>query len=189
MLLYFNSVDPAWYLDHTLAAGGSEMSASEREQARKMIPGAQAMAYITAVTSLLGVAFIAAITALYYMLAGKITGSPVSFRHGMSLASWANMPLVLGILVALIGVLTMTPQTSLESLMLVNVDPLMLQLPADHRWATLARSFSLLNFWVLFLAALGWRVWGRTSWLQAIVVVALPSVLIYGGMAVYALTR
>lgn len=188
MLLYFNQVDPEWYLDHTVAAGG-EMSASEQAQARKMIPGARTMGYITAVMSLLGLLLITAISALYYMLAGKVTGNAVSFRHGMSLASWSSMPLLLGTLVGLVGVLSMTPQTSLESLMLLNIDPLLVQLPVDHAWATVARSFSLLHLWVLFLVALGWRTWGRTGWLQAAVVALLPSVLVYGAMAAYAVLR
>lgn len=189
MLLYSMKVDPTWYVDHALAAGGGEMSASELEQARKMIPGARVMGYIGAATALLGGVLVAALYALYFMLAGRITGTTTSFKHGMSLGSWASMPLLLGVLVALVGVLSMTPQTGLESLMLTNVDPLLVQLPADSPWSTLAKSFSLLNLWALFLIALGWRVWGRTSWTQAIVVAVLPSTVIYGAMALFALLK
>jgi len=189
ILLYSMKVDPAWYLDHALATAGGDMSASEMEQARKMIPGARAMGYIGSVLAVLGTVVMTALYALYFMLAGKITGTATSFRHGMSLSSWAGMPLLLGFLVALVGVLTMTPQTGMESLMLTNVDPLLLQLPIDSPWSTLAKNFSLLNFWAVFLVALGWRVWGRTSWTQAIVVAVLPSVVIYGAMALWALLK
>ncbi|MGY0799740.1 YIP1 family protein [Lysobacter sp. A286] len=184
-LAYFLRVDPDWFLDQATLA----MSASDAAQAREMMPGARTMGYIGAISSPLVIVVIMALTALYYLLAGKVTGNAVSFKHGMSLASWASMPAVLGTLVALIGALMMDPQTSLESLMLANVDPLLVQLPADSPWSALARSFSLLVFWSLFLTALGWRIWGKTSWLQAIVVAALPSVLIYGGMAVFALLK
>ncbi|MGY1426109.1 YIP1 family protein [Lysobacter sp. A289] len=184
-LAYFLRVDPDWFLDQATLA----MSASEAAQAREMMPGARTMGYIGAISSPLVIVVIMALTALYYLLAGKVTGNAVSFKHGMSLASWASMPAVLGTLVALIGALMMDPQTSLESLMLANVDPLLVQLPADSPWSALARSFSLLVFWSLFLTALGWRIWGKTSWLQAIVVAALPSVLIYGGMAAFALLK
>lgn len=184
-LAYFLRVDPDWFLDQATSA----MSAAEAAQAREMMPGARTMGYIGAVTSPLVIVLVMAVTALYYLLAGKITGNAMSFRHGMSLASWASMPAVLGTLVALIGALMMDPQTSLESLMLANVDPLLVQLPADSPWSTLARSFSLLIFWSLFLTALGWRIWGRTSWLQATVVAVLPGVVIYGAMAVFALLK
>ncbi|MGY0557527.1 YIP1 family protein [Lysobacter sp. A421] len=184
-LAYFLRVDPDWYLDQATLA----MSAGDAAQAREMMPGARTMGYIGAISSPLVIVVIMALTSLYYLLAGKVTGNAVSFKHGMSLASWASMPAVLGTLVALIGALMMDPQTSLESLMLANVDPLLVQLPADSPWSALARSFSLLVFWSLFLTALGWRIWGKTSWLQATVVAALPSVLIYGGMAAFALLK
>lgn len=189
MLLYSLKVDPAWYVDHALAVAGGDMSASEIEQARKMIPGARAMGYFGAGAAVFGTALFAALYALYFMLAGKVTGAATSFRHGLSLSSWAGMPLLLGTLVALIGVATMTPQTGMETLMLTNLDPLLVQLPADSRWSSLAKAFSLLNLWAVGLVALGWRIWGRTSWTQAIVVAVLPSVLIYGGMALYALSK
>ena len=37
--------------------------------------------------------------AIHYLLAGKITGQPVGFRHGMALVSWSSMPMLLGSLV------------------------------------------------------------------------------------------
>ena len=88
----------------------------------------------------------------------------------------------------LIGaILTSSPQSSLESMQLTNVDPLLVQLPMDHEWSMLARSFSLLNFWVWFLAALGWKTWFRTGWGQALFVALLPSIVIYGVMALFAI--
>jgi hypothetical protein len=70
---------------------------------------------------------------------------------------------------------------------MLNVDPLLVQLPMDHDWSRLAKSFSLLNFWAWFLAALGWRTWYRTGWGQAVFVAVLPSVVIYGAMALFAI--
>lgn len=81
----------------------------------------------------------------------------------------------------------MTPQTSMESLMLTNVDPLLLQLPIDSPWKKLASSFSLISFWNIFLSSLGWKIWGKTSWAEAITVAIIPSIVIYGGMALWAL--
>ena len=63
----------------------------------------------------------------------------------------------------------------------------MVERQVDHPWSTLAKSFSLLNFWVWFLAALGWKTWFRSGWGQAIFVVLLPSLVIYGVMALFAI--
>lgn len=182
-LAYFLRVDPDWYSAHMLDAAGGELSAKEMAQMKSAMPGARAMGWIGAVTSTIAVVLATAITALYVWIAAKVTGQPLTYRHGLSLASWANMPLVLGLLVALAGALTMSPQTAFESLMLTNVDPLLVDLPADHRWNRLAQGFNLLTLWAVWLFALGWRIWTRSSWLQALAVALLPTVVIFGVIA------
>lgn len=186
--LYFFQVDPEWFANYQFAAAGSEMTAAEIEQAKKIMPGARTLGIISAITTPIMFALVFTITALYYLLAGKVTGKPVTFRHGLALATWASVPTVLGAVVAIVGLYTSSSnQVSFESLQMLNVDPLFVQLPLDHDWAMLARSFSLLNIWVWFLAALGWKTWFRTGWGSALFVVLLPYLVIYGAMALFAL--
>lgn len=182
-LAYFMRVDPSWYADHMFDASGANVSAADIEKAKAAMPGAQVMGAIGAVSGVIMVAIMLALTGLYLWIAAKVTGRPLGYRHGLSLAAWASMPGVLGLLVALIGALTMSPQTPIESLMLTHVDPLLVELPADHRWNRLAQAMDLLGLWSLFLTALGWRVWTRSSWLQAVVVALIPTVLVYGLIA------
>ena len=186
-VLYFLHVDPAWFADYQVLAAGRDMSASEIAQMKEMMPGARTLAWISAATTLIFFAIIYAISAVYYLLAGKVAGHAVDFKRGLTLATWASMPMLLGAIVAIIGVYTNSPQTSFESLQMLNIDPLVVQLPLDHDWSRLAKSFSLLNFWAWFLAALGWKTWFRTGWGQAVFVAVLPSVVIYGCMALFAL--
>ena len=188
-LWYFMTVDASWYGGHMLLASGREMSAADLEKAKAMMPGTHAMAYIGAASAAITIPIVMSLFALYLMLAGKVAGAAMTFKRGLSLATWSSMPTVLGSLVALAGVAMMSPQTTLESLMLTNADPLLVHLPLDNPWSTLARSFSLLNFWTWFLLALGWRVFNRASWTQSVVVAMLPSVVIYGGMAAWALLK
>lgn len=185
---YFLTVDPDWFADHQVAQmqAQRDMSAAEVEQAKQFMPGARASAYFGGPMVLLFVGIVFSVMALYYLLAGKVTGNQVGFRRGLSLAAWSSMPMVLGNLVVLGAIFTSSNQVSFESLQLLNVDPLFVQLPLDHDWLMLARSFSLLNFWVWFLAALGWKTWFRTGWGQAITVAVLPSLVIYGVMALFA---
>jgi len=185
--LYFMKVDSSWFIDHTLLASGKEMSAAEMAQAKSFMPGAKMMGYIAIVTTPIVMTIVVVIMALYYLLAGKISGSAIGFKHGLSLAAWSSMPAILGAIVALVGVVMMTPQTGLESLMLTHADPLLLQLPVDSPWKKLATSFDFLNFWSIFLSALGWKVWGKTSWAEGVTVAVIPSVVIYGVMALFAL--
>lgn len=185
--MYFMKVDSSWFIDHMLMAGGKEMSSAELAQAKSIMPGAKMMGYITLVSTPIVMAIVVCISALYYLLAGKVTGSAIGFKQALSLVSWSSMPMVLGAIVGLVGVIMMSPQTGLESLMLTHLDPLVVQLPVDSPWKRFATSFDFLSFWNIFLVALGWKTWGKTSWLEAISVASIPSVLIYGGMALWAL--
>lgn len=185
-LAYHLRVDPEWFTGYSIDSMGREMSATEEAQMRAAMPEARTMGVIGAVGGAVAIAVMLALTALYVWVAAKLTGRGLGFRHGMSLATWSSMPLVLGLLVGLAGVATMSPQTPVESLMLTNVDPLLVDLPADHRWNRLAQSFNLLTFWSLFLFALGWKLWTRSTWLQAAVVALIPTVLVFGIMAALA---
>jgi hypothetical protein len=188
-LLYFTTVDSAWYLDHTLMASGDDMSAAELAQAKQLMPGTRTMGFIGAPVAAIGMALISVLYAAYFMLAGRITGIDVSFRRGLSLICWASMPMVLGLIGTIASAVTMSPQTALESLMLTNVDPLLVQLPMDSAWSGLAKGFNLLNLWVWFLLALGWRTWSKSSWVQAAIVALLPSLVFYGGMTTFAMLK
>jgi hypothetical protein len=189
MLLYFGSVDPAWYADYAVRASGKEMSAAEIAQMKQVMPGARTMGYFLAPSAAIMIVLVALVYALYLMLAGKVAGLAVSFKQGLALTSWSSMPNLIGAIVAIIGVLTMDPKTPMESLMLTNVDPLLVQLPLDHAWSGFAKGFSLLNLWAIGLLALGWRLWSRGGWGQAIFVAALPSLVIYGIWALIAFLK
>jgi hypothetical protein len=182
-LAYFFRVDPGWYADHMFDAQRGTMAAKDVARAKAMMPGAHTMGLFGAVGGTVTVALMFAIIGLYYWLAAKITGKPLGYKHGLSLTAWSAMPAALGTLVALIGALTMSPQTGIESLMLTHVDPLLVSIPAGQPGHRLAQSADLLQIWTTFLAALGWRVFTRASWLQSIVVALIPLALVYGVMA------
>lgn len=186
--LYFQNVDSNWYIDHMLSAN-PDLTAKEIAQQKAVMPGAKVMSYFALGAAVIGIPLVMLLMSVYYLLAGKVVGNDVSFRHALSLSAWPMMPALLGMLPALYGAMTMDPQTPLESLYVLNLDPLLVELPMDSRWSGLAKGFSLLSLWSWFLSALGWKVWGRTGWGQAITVVMLPTVVIYGGMIAWALLK
>lgn len=182
-LAYFFRVDPAWYADHMFDASRGSMHAKDIAKAKSMMPGTHTMGMIGAVGTVVSLAIMFAITGLYFWLAGKVTGKPLGFKHGLSLATWSAMPAMLGTIVALVGALTMAPQTSIESLALTHVDPLLVSIPPGQPGYRLAHSADLLLLWTLFLGALGWRVFTRSSWTQAVIVALLPLAVMFGVIA------
>ena len=101
--MYFMKVDGSWFIDHTLLSSGKEMSSAEIAQAKSFMPGAKMMGYISLITTPIFTAIMVVVIALYYMLAGKISGSVIGFKQGLSLASWSSMPMLLGAIVVLVG--------------------------------------------------------------------------------------
>jgi hypothetical protein len=180
ILAYYLRVDPVWFQDFSLTMMGQEMTPAEIAQAKQFMPGAKVQGYIVAGGTLIFVPIVYAVFALYYFLAGKIAGAGLSYKHSLSLTTWAAMPTALGALIGTIGALTMEPQTPLHAISLTKIDPLLVQLPFDHDLSTLAKGFDLLGLWALALGAIGWKTFTRSGWGSAVFVAALPLVLIYG---------
>ncbi|WP_158637221.1 YIP1 family protein [Arenimonas daejeonensis] len=187
ILAYHLHVDPQWFVDHRNQAMAGQMTKAELEQVSAMLPGARVSGYIGVAMVVVMTAVIYPLLALYYLLVGKITGKAVGFRHGLALTAWGGMPMLFASVIALIGTFTSSPQTSFESLQLLSIDPLFVQLPLDHPWSTLAKSVNLLCFWVMFLVALGWKTWFRTGWGQALAIAVFPWLLYFGALSIPAL--
>ena len=188
-LLYFHCVDGAWYMQHMLAQAGKDLSAEEAAKMQAMMPGVGRMGIVGAISAIVVGAISLVLYGVYLMLAGKVTGAQIDFRRGLSLATWSKMPMLLGMIVVLVGAMRMDPQTSLESLMLTNVDPLLVHVSPEKHWSSLLRAFSLLDFWAWFLLALGWRTFTRASWRQSIVVAVLPAIAFFAVLATVAMFK
>lgn len=185
--LYFSTVDVGWFFRESIERSGDELSAAEAAAVERSSDN-PAFIWTSTLGSLFGVAVYTAIWAVWFLLAGKLTGLAVSFKQGFALASWSSMPNLLGSLLGVYAVVGMAPRTFISDLSLTTLDPMLLQLPPESPWKTLATSFSFLNLWVIGLAALGWKLWSRDpGWTKPIVVAALPFALIHGYQIISAL--
>jgi len=185
--LYFQKVDLGWFMEQSILQSNPDISDAELARVRDNGGASEAIRWAAPLSSVIGLGAVFLILGLYYWLVGKVTAVALSFKESLALAGWSSMPTLLNSLLILIGTMNMESQTPLESLSLTTLDPLLIQLPLDHPWKTFATAFTFLVFWTTFLAALGWReLAGSARWTGAVTVAALPSVLIFGGMAVAA---
>jgi hypothetical protein len=184
---YFSTVDVGWFMTESIERSGQELSKAELDAMSRSADN-PAFVWTSTIGSLLGGVVYLLLWAVYFLLAGKLTGLAVSFKQGLGLAGWASMPTVIASLLALYGTVGMTPQTFVSDLMLTSLDPMLVQLPIDSPWKTFATSFNLLNLWVIGLAALGWKLWSKDAgWTKPVVVAALPFALIHGYQVIRAL--
>lgn len=184
---YFNAVDVAWFLRTSAEQGGEELSAKEIAALESSADN-PVFVWTSTIGSLLGMVFYLLLWAVYFLLAGKLTGLAVSFKQGLGLSGWASMPGLIGTLLALYGTIGMSPQTFIGDLMLTSLDPMLMQLPPESPWKSFATSFNFLNLWSIGLAALGWKLWTRDAgWTKPVVVAALPFAIIHAYQVIRAL--
>lgn len=185
--MYFSAVDVGWFFRESVERSGEELSKAQLD-AMATTGDNPAFLWTSVIGSLIGIVVYLLLWAVYFLLAGKLTGLAVSFKQGLGLAGWASMPTVLGSLLAIYGTIGMAPQTFIGDLMLTSLDPMLMQLPPESPWKAFATSFNFLSLWSIGLAALGWKLWSKdTGWTRSIVVATLPFVLIYGYQVIKAL--
>lgn len=186
--LYFQQVDLGWFMEQSILQSNPEISDAELARLRDNGAASEAIRWAAPLSSIIGLGAVFLILGFYFWLVGKLTAVALTFKESLALASWSSMPTLINSLLIVVGTLGMDSQTPLESLSLTTLDPLWIQLPIDHPWKTFASSFTFLVFWTTFLGAIGWReLAGTPRWPGAITIAALPSVLIFGGMAISAL--
>jgi hypothetical protein len=188
MYLYFSKVDTGWFMRTSVERSGEELSKQQLDAMAAAGDNSSMILWSSTIGGVVGFIIYQCILAVYFLLAGKVTGLAVGFKQGLGLAGWSSMPVLLGTVLGLYGTVGMSPQTYIDALSFTTVDPMVLQLPPESPWKGLATTFSFLTLWTIGLAALGWKLWSRSSsWTTPIVVAALPQLLIVGFQAVKAL--
>jgi len=185
--LYFSKVDPEFFMRTTLDRQGEELTKQQADAMAAAGGSSAMMLWPSTIGAALGSVLMMCALALYFLLAGKVTGLAVGFKQGLALAGFSSMPGILASLLGIYGTLSMTPQTFIDALSYTTFDPMLVQLAPESPWKSLAGSFSFLTLWSIGLAALGWKLWSRGGWGAAISIAALPYALIYGFQVVKAL--
>lgn len=193
-LWYLTKVDTAWLTDMQLRSSALVRGALTDQQIQERAAMAAGRAGLSAgigsVGGALAVALVMAVSALYFSLASKITNVPGSFRHWFSMACWTAMPTLLAVLPAVFLLATATttqiPPADLQPL---SINALFLDLKMGDPGYTLFTSMNLTSLLSIWLAAVGVKEWSKRSWLFSVVFVALPTVLLYGIWAYFALGR
>lgn len=185
--LYFSKVDPEFFIRTTIERAGDELTQQQADAIAAPGGSSAMMLWPSTIGAALGSVLMMCVLALYFLLAGKVTGLTVAFKQGLALAGWSSMPGILASLLGIYGTLSMTPQTFIDALSYTTLDPMLVQLAVDSPWKGLAGSFSFLFLWSIGLAALGWKLWSRGGWGAAISIAALPYALVFGFQAVKAL--
>lgn len=185
---YYSTVDFEWLKDQMFGNNPKfqQMAEAERAQAMGMI-GRNTMLWGSVVGTLIAVPIVYVLSALYFLLAAKVTKLPQGFTHWFALTCWTALPVLLSIVVAAIFLLISdTNQMPPGVLQPLSLNELVFHLPMGAPGQQLLESFAIPSILSWILAIIGVHVWSQRSWMFSTILVLIPGILIYGIWAFFA---
>ena len=181
MAYYYSWVDFPWLVEETIRGIPAENRAESAEAIRQFMKPGQTM-WITLISILVVSFIIYLIQAVYFHLVNKMTsGAEIGFGQWFSFSVWIGFINIFGSLAALAMILMAdSNQLASTSLQPLSLNALLVHASPGDAWHTWASSLSLLSFWTIFLAAIGFGRWTGASTVKSWVIAALPWVLIFG---------
>jgi uncharacterized membrane protein YhdT len=127
------------------------------------------------------------VSALYYLVAAKVTKVPLGYKHWFSMVCWASLPILLNSVVAVIFMLLRdNDQIGPSVLQPLSLNELLFHRPLGSQGQTFLDSLSIPAFISMGLSIIGVRTFSQRSWAYSAVVALIPVVLIYGIWAFFA---
>lgn len=178
MVWWVDTLDFDWMREHMLASQPNAKPEVREAMAKFMTP--KSMMWSTGISAVAGTLLIAAVTAVYYLLAGKVIGSPLGYGKWFGFAVWTSVPRLLALPLSALQIVTSHGQLAPEDLNMVSLNYLLFHLPLSNHWASLLGSLDLTTFWSMALATIGLKAWTGRPTGTCLTVVLLPYLVIYG---------
>jgi len=185
---YYSTVDIEWLKDAMYSNNPQMQSLPEADRARAMgMVGRGMLLWGSVVGTIIILPCVFLVTALYLLLAAKVTKLPQGFKHWFALACWTSMPMLLGTVVAAIFMLMSdNTQMSPSTLAPLSLNELLFHRPLGSPGQTLLESLGIPSLLSWLLLIIGVHTWSQRSWLFSTTYVLLPYVVIYGLWAFFA---
>lgn len=174
---YFASVDAQWFTQ-TVVFAGSDVSAAEAAQTQKML--SQDVLLIGGALSSVFASIITIVAlSVYFLLVSKIDGTEKRFAQWFQFATWGQFPIIIAaILTCVLVFFADGDRISYNVLSASSMNALFFQFPAQHEWASLLDTVSLIHLIQIGLMSSGYSVWSKKSFIHSLSVVSLPYLLI-----------
>ena len=179
---YYSTVDIDWLKDIMFSNDPKMQKLPESERAAAMgMVGRGMLLWGSVIGTFIFVPVVFLVTALYFLIAAKVTKLPQGFKHWFALTCWASLPVLLGVVVSAIFLATSsTSQLSPGVLQPLSVNELLVHLPTGSPGQALLDTLSIPTFLAWALMIIGVHTWSQRSWAFSAILVLIPDVLIYG---------
>lgn len=179
---YFSIVDYQWFTDQMIDQM-SDVSEEQRQAITKAYKdmSSNVLAISGAVSATVAIIVLNLIQAAYLTLAAAISGSTYKFKYWFSLANWTGVVSLIATMIMAVNILLAdSNQIDIYAINSLSFNSLGFNSEGNTSLKALYDTLNLLMFWTLALIVYGYRRWTGTGLLQAIIVVVLPHVLIFG---------
>lgn len=185
---YYSVVDIEWFKDAIYSNNPQIQALPDAERARAMgMVGRGMLLWGSVIGTIIGLPCVFLITALYFLLAAKVTKLPLGFKHWFALTCWTSMPLLLGTVVgAIFMLMSDTTQISPNTLQPLSLNELLFHLPLGSPGQTMLSSLSIPALLGAILSIIGVHTWSQRSWIFSAIVALIPVALFYGIWAIFA---
>lgn len=185
MFWWVATLDFHWMAEHIAASKPDLPPEARAQMAQFLTPTTMHISTQTGIV--LGTVIAIALTALYYLLAGKLMGSGIGYGKWFGFAAWTAVPRLLALPLMALQIATSHGQVAAEDLNMLSLNFLIFHIPQGHPWAGMLSGIDLTMIWSLVLATFGLKAWtGRGTGACAFAAI-LPYALIYGVWAAWIL--
>lgn len=188
MYWYYSMVDIEWLKDAMFSNDPDMQKLPEAERAQAMtMLGRNTLLWGSVVGATIGLPIVFLLSALYLLLAAKVTKLTQGFKHWFALSCWSALPLLLSTVVAAIFlIISDTAQVSPSVLQPLSINELLLHRPMGTPGHALFESMSIPGVLSWILMIIGVHVWSGRSWAFSVIFILLPVVVVYGIWATFA---
>lgn len=186
---YYSVVDFSWLVEQILSGNpdSARMTDAQRQQAATFMSRGFLMgtSVITIALFLVGARLVEAV---YYLLAGNITGVQKPFKNWFALGWWTGLPGLISVVpAALILLLSDNNQISSSAMAPLSLNELFFHKGMAERGFTLLTTLTLVHPIIWGLTVVGVHVWSGRSWWFSSLFSLLPPLLVYATWAAFAL--
>jgi len=185
---YFSVVDINFFQEKSLeqAAAFTGMS---YEEIKANSPAADASSSMiqTIISVILTLIMVSLLSAVYYLLAIKITAkNDLGFKDWFAFSWWTMVPTVLSGLVSIMVIFFATNgNISMQDLQPTSLNSLIFSVEQSSAWFNFLEGVNLFSFWMIAITSIGLKSWLAIDTKKSIILAVIPSALIYGLWALY----
>lgn len=185
---YFSVVDIDWFQDQSLeqAAAFTGMS---YEELKANSPAADATSSMiqTIIGIVLTLIIVNLISAVYYLLATKITAkNDLTFKDWFAFSWWTVVPMILASLVSILVIFFATNgNIAMTDLQPTSLNSLIFSVEQSNPWFNFLEAISVFSLWIVALASIGLKSWLNIDTKKSVILAIIPSVIMYGLWALY----